>query len=295
MKRLSITALAVAAVGFSGVALGDAEIISPSMDQLVYENFLTLEALDEESVARLLNPADVQREPRDWVGWAVRRGTCDGDANNVVGDTNAGVFNPGNGEAKSFEDGYFSATIDISNVTAGLYCFIFAPLDTGNRVTQWFYVVDDYAKVSGTIGMGEQGKGYSPTHAFEGVIGNAGAYGAVGSIAINYRVLGTSCTFTPGAFATSGSDPGIALNGLRGNATGLTGICTNGDTSYSANIFLLDRDAESNRDAPRGAIVVRWNGDPSINDYEIDGTPGTTGVDSWISLERGNVHVGTRY
>lgn len=300
MKRLSITALAVAAVGFSGVALADPEIFSPAMDEKIYSNTLGLVATDTAAAGNS-------------VQWAVRINNpgClkgDGNINNLFGNVD--------GMSDSFDwvNGIFGAMLDISSLAAGEYCFAFNTTSGpagGSRLVQDFYIVDTYAKVSGGFRFGENPNvpGSSPTHTFEGYVADAGASGLLGAFHVNYRELGVTCTFTPGAEtfieiinppAANGDHP----VGVRAIANKLDGSCSDTSTTSNARFFILEKgsvlgnrpdgDAGQLLDAPRGAVVLRFNGTPSVNDLEIDATAGTTGVESWILLERGNGEVGVR-
>jgi hypothetical protein len=50
--------------------------------------------------------------------------------------------------------GAFNASLDISLWQSGLYCFVLNSGEgyaTGSCLTQYFYIMDEYAKVGGTI------------------------------------------------------------------------------------------------------------------------------------------------
>lgn len=272
-KRL-LTGGTAALLIFSGAALADdhleAAIEYPATDEVVYTN--SIELLGYDTAA-----ADNR------VQWAVRLGTCERGTNTVAGNVD------GFDDPFIWEDGEFGTSVDATDWVAGRYCFV---LNTttgegeGSRLTQGFYLVDEFAKVGGTIGMGEQGRGNSPTHTFDGVVGYAGeAYGAVGSIDINYRDSDLRETRTFEA---------EDLNLRAANGIGVDDETAVADitTESGATILVLDRDASY--DFPRGAIIVRIDGEPSDNPYEIDNTSGDTGADSWVEMERGNNEVGER-
>lgn len=260
-------ALLLAAPGKAFAETPDPGILSPESDEIVYQNSLGLLAVDSSAQ---------DNSPR----WAVRSGTCARSTNTVAGNVDG--FN----DDFEWDTGVFSASLDISTLDAGEYCFVLntrlGPAE-GNRLTQTFFIVDEFAKVGGTIGMGELGRGNSPTHSLEGVVGDAGALGIVGSITVNYRELGEFVTYEADSLSFR-SAPGIGVS----DPMAVADI----GTASGARILVLDRDASGM--FPRGAIVVRRNGSPSVNPYEIDGSEGTTGADSWVPMERGNNHTGTR-
>jgi len=307
MKRLSITALAVAAVGVAApiAAQAASEIYAPGPDELVYQNMLTVQAFNGDTIGRLLDANAIDRTTPGWLAWAVRKDTCAADdTKNVVGDTATDVFVPGPGELKSFDAGVFSAVIDISNVEAGRYCFIFNPTDRpGERATQWFYIVDEYAKVSGRIifdpvsGTRPDGPflpmpGNSPTHTFDGLVGKAGPIGILGSIEINYRELPETCVLTPTNLTLDNDAPGINFSGgpmLRA-VIPFTSSCGNGT------FFAVDKTINLYTPSigPRGGIVMRVGGTAPVTKYHIDNTLGVGGGASWVTLERGEANVGNR-
>lgn len=270
--RIAITGLATAiALALTAPAMADshAAIDAPGPDELITNNTLELAAHD--------TTADTGD-----VNWAVRDGCAPGVGTNFVGGgPNVDVDEE---HARDWEEGNFSATIDITDWDAGAYCFIFNPTETDTRLTQEFFVVDDHVKVGGTIAMGEDGRGNSPTHAVEGLVGDAGAAGIVGSITVNYRELGEQVTYEADALSFR------AASGV--GATDPMAVADIGAAS-GARILVLDADASDQFD--RGALVVRVNGSPSDDEpREIDGSPGSTGADSWVPMDRGNNHTGTR-
>lgn len=264
---ITIPALCLALSGPAGAGTPDPGIVSPDSGEVVYQNTLELRGID--TAAR-------DNDAR----WAVRDGTCAGGIGAVAGNVD------GFSDAFLWDSGHFSASVDISMLPAGEYCFVLNTRqgpEEGSRLTRNFFVVDDFAKVGGTIGMGELGRGNSPTHALDGVVGDADALGAVGSITVNYRELGETRTYEADSLSFRAA-PGIGVSdGMAVATIGTTG---------GATILVLDRDASP--DFPRGAIIVRKNGSPSVNDYEIDNSEGRSGADSWVPMERGNNHTGTR-
>ncbi len=271
MKRSSIALIAASTLGICGNAMA-AEIFSPYADQVIYENSLALMAED-------LGAADNNAR------WAVRSGSCDaiGGANNVAGNV-SGVDDP-----FTWQDGVFTADLDISEWESGQYCFVLNTTQgtaAGSRLTQYFYIVDEYAKVGGTIYLldneGDTMPGKSPTDTVDGVVGKIGSM-VVGSITVNYRQLGEYRTYEARSMSFR------AAAGI-----GVTDPMAVADiqTEDGARILVLDRDASPT--FPRGAMVLRENYSPSTSDYEIDSTPGTSGAESWVPMEKGNNHVGMR-
>lgn len=264
------------------LAVADAEIIYPGADEVVYENQITL-------LGRDLSAVD------NTARWAVREGTCAAGTNTVAGNVD------GYSNAFTWGGGEFSADVNLIGLEGGMYCFVLntqqGPAE-GHRLTQEFYLVDEYVIAGGTLQYDPDpdpefdppGKSY--THALDGVIGNAGARGTVGFLHVNYRELNENCTFTPGSLSLS-SAAGVGVTAdLKGNIRGADGSCPGGSTD-NASIYVLDRDGNADL-FPRGAIVLRWDGGPTQNDYEIDGSVGRTGADSWVPFVRGNAHVGKR-
>ena len=287
MKRLSITALAVAAVGFSGVAAADlSEIYSPSDGEIIYSNNLELSAADPNVATAYTG-----------VHWAVVSEGPGPSGNNFAECLGTIHFNKNN-HPYTWADGEFAASIDISSLPAGEYCFVFnTRLDNptyGDRVWHYFTVVDKYAKVDGTIRMGEAEKGNSPTHAFEGVIGTVGN-SIVGSILVNYRLLGEYCSLTPRSTVLIGETaPGIGVtapvraNGLFDNSCGGTAVVW---------ILGIDNgaiDAFGELRYPRGAIVI-WDTDNGGKyDIDLDPSSRTDPFNNWFPMARGNNVVGAR-
>jgi hypothetical protein len=278
----------------TAVADSHAAITSPSADEIIYQNTLDLAAHHDDTEA-------------EGVTWAVRKSlssedpTCLASAD-VVGNVR------GNDDSYSWihdaenDTGEFSASFDISSWAAGQYCFVVSSLDGDpDRMVQWFYIVDEYVKVGGNIDNADyltenhadldlkelRGRGQL-SHAFSGVVGNAGGAGIVGSISVNYRQLDETCTFTAESLSFDNNAPGIV-----GGPDLRAVIGTNADCGIgSAAFFALDHDANEPWD--RGAVVVRPGGSTAHDPHLIDGTPTQTGGDSWIPLESGNVSVGTR-
>lgn len=287
MKRTSFAVIAASTIGLiATTALADeAQISAPSANQVINENTLELFGMDPAATG---------------VQWAVRLGTCDANTGTVAGNVD-GYATPFN-----FDEGNFSSTLDITSWYAGQYCFV---LNTGvNRLTQWFYIVDGYAKISGTIFFSPVSDvrpsalagelltlgGRSPSHTFKGLVGNAGAAGTVGSIEVNYRELGVTCEFIPSSLSFDDDAPGIVGTGMD-----LRAVLPSTSTCAAENFqfYILDRAVNDYSDAigPRGAVVVRQgNTGAPVQDLDIDNTLGTGGGASWVSLARGNALVGTR-
>ena len=280
-KSLLAMAMVIAlALGMMAPAMADghSEITSPTAGEVIYENTLVLEGHD---VAAADNNAL----------WAVRYDTCDRETGTQAGNVD--------GFESDFDwaEGDFKATVDITTWNAGKYCFVLNTAQgeaDGSRLTQWFYIVDEYAKVGGNLDNADylteyheelelkELRGAQLSHAFSGVVGNIGDE-TVGSITVNYRQLDEYKTFE-GAELTLGDATGIGVDDPTARAAVLA--------VDGAEIILLDKDATE--DFPRGAAIVRPDGSPSTSKYEIDNSPGTTGADSWIGLENGNVEVGVR-
>jgi len=270
-----------------------AAISSPEMGQVVYENTLYLTAFHNET--------DV-----DDVTWAVRLSSSESDAECLANtDVVGNVRGNDNDYEWDSDAGTFSANFDISDWEPGQYCFVVSSLEEEpTRLVQWFYIVDEYAKVGGNIDFADyliynheeidlkalRGRGQL-SHAFSGVVGNAGDAGTVGSITVNYRQLGENCTFVPSSMVLDDDAPGIVGTNQELRAviqTDVEGCSLSGPTTF----FALDRDANTPWD--RGAVVVRPGGSTDASPYLIDGSVGQMGGDSWVPMERGNNHVGTR-
>lgn len=269
MFRLTLLTTVLASLCLAVIAPAAADghlmITSPGLGEIVHADTLDLTAV-----------YDVEDLPTD-VYWAVRDATCErDDAANMAG--NVGGFS----DDFTWENGLFAATVDVTSWGPGAYCFIFnpAPPNDADRVTQMFYLVDDYVEFGGTLYMGEDGRGNSPTHAIGGLVGDAGGAGVVGAVSVNYRELGETVVYLPTSLTFS------AAGGVGGFDADAKAVMT---TTSGAEIQVLDRDATDTYE--RGAVIVRSAGAPSVNDYEIDATPGDTGADSWVPFDRGNAHV----
>ena len=267
-------------------AMHGAVITSPTAGEVVYENSLTLTA----------NDPNIENATANDVHWALVAET-DNDPRPCTGDIK---FNRVNHPYTFSEDGYFEAKVDLQDLEAGEYCFVFNTElenpDDGERVVHYFYIVDEYTKVGGNIDNADylvdnhsdanlsvlRGRGQL-SHAFSGVVGNAGDAGIVGSVTVNYRQLKESVTYEAESLSFRAAD-GIGA----GNANAVAEI----GTEDGGIILVLD--SNSSADYPRGAIIVRPDGDPGTGLYEIDDTPGTGGAASWIPMENGNNHNGTR-
>lgn len=249
----------------SNAAHGGAAITAPGSGEVVYENSLTLTA----------NDPNIENATANDVHWALVAET-NTDPRPCTGDIK---FNRVNHPYTFSEDGFFEASVDLQGLEAGEYCFVFNtelenPED-GDRVVQYFYIVDEYAKVGGTIGIGKAGPGNSPTHSFDGVVGNAGSAGTVGSITVNDREGEGYCTLLPTSLNILASAAGGERALMYVNST-----CWGDDLDFR----VLDRDNNSSA-LTRGGVyfpelgLVSNGGDPFYN---------------WVPMERGNNHVGTR-
>ncbi|MEJ2513680.1 MAG: hypothetical protein P8102_00460, partial [Gammaproteobacteria bacterium] len=243
MKRTSIALIAASTLGVCGNALA-AEILSPFADQVIYEDSLALLAEDQDAQDNTAR-------------WAVRFGSCDaiGGANNVAGNV-SGVDDP-----FTWTGGTFTAELDISGWDSGLYCFVLNTTEgpaAGSRLTQYFYIVDEYAKVGGTIYLedneGDTMPGKSPTDTVDGVVGRIGSM-VVGSITVNYRQLGEYRTYEAKSMSFRAAN-GIGVS----DPMAVADI----ETEDGARILVLDRDASARY--PRGAMVLRENFSPSTSD-----------------------------
>lgn len=266
-------------------AMHGAAITSPTAYEVVYKNSLVLTA----------NDPNIENATANDVHWALVSET-NADSRPCTGDIK---FNRVNHPYTFSEDGFFEASVDLQGLEAGEYCFVFnTELENpgvGERVVQYFYIVDEYAKIGGNIDNEDylinkhgsldlkQLRGRQLSHAFSGVVGNAGSAGTVGSITVNYRQLDEYVEYEA---------DGLTLRAAAGigvlDPTAVGNVLKVGATE----ILLLDKDASPN--FLRGAVIVRFTGSPSMSKYEIDNTPGAVGANSWIGLENGNVEVGIR-
>jgi hypothetical protein len=181
-------------------------------------------------------------------------------------DGAAAVSNP---IAISLEQGELGLDITIDLVQGR-----FLQLD---RVSLRAHCVDDYAKVSGTIGEAADNSG--PRWAFEGAVGTLPNGQEIGEISVNYRDLGpTSCDFKVAPNAS------IVYDGLGGAVFNARYSCSGGlkdGRVGSAVVALTDGSAPGPEE--RGSIGI-WTQDP---DLRITGTSGNTGWE--VDLETGNV------
>ncbi len=121
------------------------EILSPLDGGTVAGNTLYLRASTTIDDATLLDAEDPVRSG-SWIAWAVRspvvdgsEGPCSGDGNNIAGDTGRDVFDG----TKSFENGVFTAEVDISAVTEDAACFVFRVVNNEDaRATVTFTISD---------------------------------------------------------------------------------------------------------------------------------------------------------
>lgn len=265
MKKTSVL-MAIIAMTLStmpmAIASGHAEITSPTAGEVIYQNTLNLEASDPNVAV-----------DGTAVHWAVVTDQPGGPE--CTGDIHANR----NSHQYTWENGEFSAEVDLSGLAAGEYCFVFNTLlenSAGERLVHWFYIVDDYAKVGGVVDTGGDAKG-NGTHSMEGVVGDAGTAGIVGSIAVNYRNLSETVIYEA---VSIGLEPASGVTGHSDIAKAVI------YTADGTQIQVLDSDAT---DAfPRGAVIVRPNPDSG---YRIGGL---SGAGSWVAMLKGNNHVGTR-
>lgn len=280
MRNLAPTLL-VGALAASTLAahVGDgAAITGPSPDDIVIEDSITLTAYDA---------TDVLGEGSDLVNWALRP-DCDAGTFDLVagGGPNVGRDDPSSYGAG--DDGAtFTATVDLSDVAPGAYCFVFNPVDTDTRLAASFFIVDDYVDLGGNVVLdgaesGNQGRpGF--THAFGGLVADAGDAGIVGSITVNYRGLGESVTYEATELTLS------SANGVFAPAADAKAIITTADGDE-----LQVLGAGESPDFDRGAVIVRAVDDSATGPYDVgndsDGDP-ASGADSWVALVNGNAHV----
>lgn len=284
MRKLH-TLVAIAAMALlmvpAAAANSDTAITSPGDGEIVVENTLILEAFDP----NVMDPGDMGAYGPLGVHWAVVTETT----TNPMPCTGTIHFNRTN-TPYTFEDGTFSAVVDFSGLPGGEYCFVFnTELENSDGVRIWshFYVADSYVKVGGVVNAENNPptKSGNGTHAFEGLVGDAGAAGIVGSITVNYRSLGETVTYE----ATS-----LAFRAALGIGAADPMAVAEVGTSDGSTILVLDRDAHG--DYPRGAIIVRpdgWGNGYDAN-FEVDNTPGVGGADSWVMMTHGNNYTGTR-
>ena len=260
-KTLAVATAVALGFGISGVAFAeDTVVTAPAPGELVYDNWIELAGNGDPAV------------DGSTVFWAVRQGPTGTEC--TTGATvagNVGEF----GDESVWMEGDFFAEVDALGWDAGKYCFA---LNVGgqNRDFVDFYLVDSYAKISGVVDVpGLTGRG-NGTHAFDGEVGDAGEDdGLVGSISINYRYLGTECTYTPGTEATLEIEEGVATLGGQWNIEP-------GDAGCPA---LTDVDP----------FTLTGRGDERPRNYRgsVDG-PEATGLDGGHDLKTGNVHVRER-
>jgi hypothetical protein len=159
------------------------------------------------------------------------------------------------------------AELDISELSAGEYCFVFntelANPDNGVRLVQWFYIVDDYVKIGGNIDNADyltedhddldlkalRGRGQL-SHAFSGVVGDAGSAGIVGSISVNYRQLNETKVYDA-----------VGLSFRAAGGIDVTDPMAVADITTSDGGTILVLTSGASDDHPRGAIIVRPEGD----------------------------------
>jgi hypothetical protein len=260
-RTLAVATAVALGFGISGVAFAeDTVVTAPAPGELVYDNWIELAGNGDATVEESA------------VFWAVRKGAneaCEG------GETIAGNVDPFEDDSE-WLDGEFAAEVDALEWAAGKYCF--ALNVGGDRDFVHFFLVDSYAKISGVVDVpGLSGRG-NGTHAFDGKVGDAGEDdGLVGSISINYRYIGTECTYTPGANAT------LAIDGL---------VATlGGQWDFEP----VDADCPALTDGEAVPFTLTGRGDERPRNYRgsVEG-PEATGLDGGHDLKTGNVHVRER-
>jgi hypothetical protein len=173
--------------------------------------------------------------------------------------------------AMSPTDGSFDSPTESVEATAspppGIYTVCVRATDAAGNTSDpvcaqtQLAVYDAYAELSGTAG-GPSGNGKSLAFSFDGWVATAGD-AILGKVEVNYRILRTTCTYTP--------DANSGLTILSGVAT-----LTNWHSSCAAgeyNLTLWDRDLY-----------------PQRGKVSVDG-PGTTYDIGLQFLATGNVHV----
>lgn len=105
-------------VEISKCIVRDAEIISPTAGSTVFG------AVDFEAKLTDDDPDNVQ--------WAVRKGTCSAGTNTVFGNVD-GKSDVATIEQTDVENQTFSFTGDMSSMEAGMYCFIYNPVEDGGE------------------------------------------------------------------------------------------------------------------------------------------------------------------
>lgn len=144
--------------------------------------------------------------------------------------------------------------------------------------------VRDFAKVSGRKGQDPMGRGNSPEWTFDGAVGTLddGTL-ADAAIEINYRALGSVCTFTANDEIVFTTDSSATINADY--------ECAGGDKDEQTGVAVIDLTAKdasgctahANKD--RGSIAVTADD----ADLDISGEFGETGGENCI--DRGNVEI----
>ncbi len=245
----------------------DPGIASPTAGEVVYENTLYLSGTDtaaQENNAR----------------WAVRGPDACSSSNTEAGNVD------GENDDFKWEEGAFTATVDITGWDPGEYCFVLNTrqgVADGSLLIQNFYIVDEYAKVGGVLeaDAGRKGNG---THAIEGLVGFAGDAGPVGSIEVNYRALGETCTLTPSNdLAIGGQASGVHETAeVRAG-----GSFHNSCTPDTVTVAILGRGGVNTEYSDRGAFFVRH--DPTESPYRVDiDRDSNQPADNWVPMLKGN-------
>ena len=255
----------------------------PDQGALIYGESIKLAGEVDDSAS-----VSIDYETDGGIAWAIRK-RGDGLASAECTAPRGIAIVAGNVEGfydvASVVDGIFSADVDAMPLSAGLYCFALNYPGVGGRDYVDFYVVDGYAKFSGTVrwdAVVSAVNGRSPTHAFDALVGDAGGEGVVGAININLRYIGQECTYLPPA--TGGFD--ITTSVVADDLSALVRAVMDGWVATSADCLVLptiralDRSARS--DYPRGGVYI-----PAAL---LDIGP----TIYWVPLDTGNAHVGFR-
>ena len=131
-----------------------------------------------------------------------------------------------------------------------------------------------FAKVSGRIGT--TGKGNEPKWTVRGIVGELEDGAAVGSVDVNYKMLGEVCTFTP----TEGSTISFAQV-----PSAFLGDWSNSCTGDTSNLRIVDKSA-----APQGGSGYFCLNTSNRGCFGVDAPPTyrVSDGDNNASLEKGN-------
>jgi len=273
--KKSLLVFSALAIATSGAALADG-IASPTTGQVIFSDDVML-----------LGSYDAAAS----VQWAFRRydgGTCAAGAglvNNIAGNVD------GMADTYDLDNGQFEAMLDLTGLSAGTYCAVLNFTSAGGpRYMQTFYVVDQYAKVSGRVDdpFITDSKGRkAPVYTFSGVLGLAGSAGTVGSVTVNYKQLGDVCEFTGGTLSFPANGKAYYANSTRTCSSGLTGTA---DLAIYDNMWPSDPLTAFCRNATgRGCLGVSDSGGVLTAPYRLseslaDGE-GATGTYQYYSAD----------